>query len=159
VGGGIATLRGSLAVALALLAVGLVATALLGGGPVATVGATDALGTPTPSATVAPTPTPTIRPTETPTFRQTPPPTATPAPTPTPTPIPATAAATVPPTAYAEQINPDQSLPTIAPISVNSGIVPRPAGGGSPLPEILLLGIVVCAVIAGTAFFLFFRVR
>jgi hypothetical protein len=83
-------------------------------------------------------------------------PTATPTPTPTPPP---TAAPTAPPTPYAEKIDTQQSEQTIPPSTSSLAVTPHPTGGGSPLPEWALLGMVVCAVIAGTSFFLFFRIR
>ncbi len=148
------SLRRALGMALALAGAALAVAALLGAEPTTAVAAPSAVSVPSVS------PTPCLHdcgtPTPHPTFNTEPP---TVAPTPTPTPPPPTAAATKRPTPYAEQIDPQQSLPTIAPISVNAGITPHPSGGGSQLPEFALLGIVVFAVLAGTSFFLFFRVR
>jgi len=66
---------------------------------------------------------------------------------------------TMVPTPYGEAINPDQTVPSIPATSANMTVTPHPNGGGSPLVEVALLGIVVFAVIAGTSFFLFFRIR
>jgi len=115
-----------------------------------------------PGLAAAPTPTPTTAPcrgvtcsssTLEPTQSATP--VATPVPTATPTP----ALPTVAPTPYSEAIvnaPPTGTLPTIA---GNTAIVPRPNGAGSPLPTIGLLAIVFFGLMAGTCFFLFFRIR
>ncbi len=84
--------------------------------------------------------------------------TPTPAPTPTPSPTP-TAAATSVPTAYSESIDPQQTQASIPPTNANLAVVPHPTGSGSPLSEWALFAIVVFALIAGTSFFLFFKVR
>ena len=148
-------LRRALALSLCLVAAWLVGAGLLGSAlPMLVPTVSAAPGdTPTPTATVCP-------PFDPRCF--TPPPTPTPVPTPTPTPPPPptpTAAATAVPTPYAEQIDPDQTAPSIPPTTSNTTVTPHPNGGGSPLLELALLGIVVFAVIAGTSFFLFFRIR
>ena len=91
----------------------------------------------------------------------TPPPAQTPIPqTPTPTPTPPpTAAPTAVPTKYAESIDPQQTQGSIPPTNAGEAIVPNPHSGGSAFAEWILFSIVVCAVIAGTSFFLFFKIR
>jgi len=84
--------------------------------------------------------------------------TPTPVPTATPSPTP-TAAPTSVPTAYSESIDPQQTQASIPPINANLAVVPHPSGSGSPLSEWALIAIVVFALIAGTSFFLFFKVR
>ena len=153
-------LRRALGLSLCLVAAWLVGAGLLGSTLPASVG-------PIPAAADNPvgSPTPTTSPclpfgqrcnTQPPTATATPIPTPTPTPTPVPPP---TSAPTVVPTPYAEQIDPDQTAPSIPATTSNTTVTPHPNGGGSPLLELALLGIVVCAVIAGTSFFLFFRIR
>ena len=126
-------LRRALGLALCLVAAWLLAAGLLGSTlPVAVTTVSAAPGDPTPTATPIPT--------------------ATPSPTPT-------AAPTAVPTPYAESIDPDQLTPSIPATSANTTVAPHPNGSASPLVELALLGIVVFAVIAGTSFFLFFRIR
>ncbi len=146
-------LRRALGLALCLVAAWLLAAGLLGSTlPVAVTTVSAAPGDPTPTPTcvffrcITPPPTPTPTPTATPI------PTATPSPTPT-------AAPTAVPTPYAELIDPDQLTPSIPATSANTTVAPHPNGSASPLVELALLGIVVFAVIAGTSFFLFFRIR
>jgi hypothetical protein len=114
---------------------------------------------PTPTPTPKPTPKPTLCffCTSPPTFA-TAPPTATPTPTPAPSPTP-TAAPTTVPTGYAESIDPQQTQASIPPTNANVVEVPRHTGGGSPFAEWMLFAIVVFAVLAGTSFFLFFKIR
>ena len=145
------TLRRALAIATAvvagwLLLAGPLSPALSG------VRADQPGSTPTPSATSQP---PTPHPTPTPPI-ETPTPTATPTPTPTPPP---TAAPTAVPTKYAESIDPQQTQGSIPPTNAGEAIVPNPHSGGSAFAEWILFSIVVCAVIAGTSFFLFFKIR
>lgn len=154
-------LRRAVALSLGLVAAWLLAAGLLGAALPVSLG-------PIPAAADTSGPTPTPTPTQCPPFNphcnNTPPPTATPTPVPTPTPTPPppptpTAAATAVPTPYGEAINPDQTAPSIPATSANTAVTPHPNGGGSPLVEVALLGIVVFAVIAGASFFLFFRIR
>ena len=153
-------LRRALGLSLCLVAAWLVAAGLLGSTLPVSVGpigvAADPGGTPTPTGS------PCVNPFDPHCF--TPPPTATPTPVPTPTPTPTpvpppTSAPTAVPTPYAEQIDPNQTAPSIPATSSNTTVTPHPNGSGSPLLELALLGIVVFAVIAGTSFFLFFRIR
>ena len=118
-----------------------------------------------PSATATDTaiPTPTPIPTlcffcNSPPPRETPTPTATPTPTPAPSPTP-TAAATAVPTSYSDSIDPQQTQASIPPTNANLAVVPHATGSGSPLTQWALLAIVLFAVIAGTSFFLFFKIR
>ncbi len=152
-------LRRALGLALCLVAAWLLAAGLLGSTlpvAVATVSAAPGDATPTPTPTPCSIPFDprcvTSPPTTTPTPTATPIPTATPSPTPT-------AAPTAVPTPYAESIDPDQLTPSIPATSANTTVAPHPNGSASPLVELALLGIVVFAVIAGTSFFLFFRIR
>ena len=153
-------LRRALGLALCLVAAWLVGAGLLGSSLPVSVG-------PIPAAadTSGPTPTPTSSPCFPPDLHCfTPPPSTTPTPVPTPTPTPPppptpTMAPTAVPTPYAEQIDPDQTAPSIPPTTSNTTVTPHPNGSGSPFLELALVGIVVCAVIAGTSFFLFFRIR
>src|SRR5487761_1794021 len=88
--------------------------------------------------------------------------TATPEPTPRPTAAPTprpTAAPTTPPTPYSEHLIAPVSDPPLPPGNASVVITPRPTGTGSSLPELALLAMVVCAVIAGSSFLLFFRAR
>ena len=118
-----------------------------------------------PSATATDTaiPTPTPIPTlcffcNSPPPREPPTPTATPTPTPAPSPTP-TAAATAVPTSYSDSIDPQQTQASIPPTNANLAVVPHATGSGSPLTQWALLAIVLFAVIAGTSFFLFFKIR
>ncbi|MGD1052481.1 MAG: hypothetical protein ABR950_01505 [Candidatus Dormibacteria bacterium] len=169
--GGI-TLRRALGIAFAIAAGWLLLAGPLS--PAPSVARADT-PTPTPTATGTPAPTSTPRPsTPTPTSSfcffctstptgvgptfGTAPPTATPVPTATPSPTP-TAAPTTVPTKYAESIDPQQTQASIPPTNANLTVVPHPHGGGSPLVDWLLLAIGVFAVLAGTSFFLFFKIR
>ena len=118
-----------------------------------------------PSATATDTaiPTPTPIPTlcffcNSPPPRETPTPTATPTPTPAPSPTP-TAAPTAVPTTYSDSIDPQQTQASIPLTNANLGEVPLHTGGGSSFAEWMLFAIVVCAVVAGASFFLFFKIR
>ncbi len=151
-------LRRALGLSLCLVAGWLVGAGLLGSALPAVVPTVSAAPGDPPTSTS--TPTPCVNPFDP--RCNTPPPTATPVPTPTPTPPPPptpTAAPTAVPTPYLEQIDPDQTAPSIPPTTSNTTVTPHPNGSGSPLLELALLGIVVFAVIAGTSFFLFFRIR
>ena len=121
-----------------------------------------------PTGTPPPPPTPTPKPTPTPCHSffcnsppptsETAPPTATPTPTPAPSPTP-TAAPTSVPTSYAESIDPQQTQASIPPTNADLTVAPQTTGGGSPIPQWAFLAIVVFALVAGTSFFLFFKIR
>jgi hypothetical protein len=130
---------------------------------------------PAPSGARADSPIPADKPTDTPSatdtaiptlcfFCNSPPPVETPTPTATPTPTPApsptpTAAATAVPTSYSDSIDPQQTQASIPPTNASLGEVPRHTGGGSLFSEWIIFAIVVCAVVAGASFFLFFKIR
>jgi hypothetical protein len=76
-----------------------------------------------------------------------------------PTPVPPSAAPTAPPTPYAEQIDPNQTPASIAQINLSDGLAVRPPSGGLSFQEIALLATTVLVLIAGTCFFLFFKLR
>ncbi|MGD0448076.1 MAG: hypothetical protein ABSB36_05590 [Candidatus Dormibacteria bacterium] len=105
-----------------------------------------------------PSPTPTVAATATPTPIETPTPTATPTPTPAPSPTP-TAAPTAVPTKYAEGIDPQQTQGSIPLTNAGQAVVPNPHAGGGAFAEWMIFAIVVLAVLAGTSFFLFFKIR
>jgi len=70
-----------------------------------------------------------------------------------------TAAPTAVPTKYSESIDPQQTQASIPATNADQAIVPRPHSGGSGFAEWMLLAIVGFAVLAGTSFFLFFKIR
>ena len=160
-GDGRITLRRALGIATAVVAGWLLLAGPLGPAPSGARADTRAAAeTPTPTDTPA-TPTPThgcfIGCTPPPTF-VIPTPTATPTPTPAPSPTP-TAAPTAVPTKYSESIDPQQTQASIPATNADQAIVPRPHSGGSGFAEWMLLAIVGFAVLAGTSFFLFFKIR
>ena len=156
------TLRRALGIATAV-----VAGWLLLAGPLSPASSGARADNPPPAATPSATPTAISTPTPIPTLcffcnspppRETPTPTATPTPTPAPSPTP-TAAATAVPTSYSDSIDPQQTQASIPPTNASLGEVPRHTGGGSLFSEWIIFAIVVCAVVAGASFFLFFKIR
>ena len=156
------TLRRALGIATAV-----VAGWLLLAGPLSPASSGARADNPPPAATPSATPTAISTPTPIPTLcffcnspppRETPTPTATPTPTPAPSPTP-TAAPTAVPTSYSDSIDPQQTQASIPPTNASLGAVPRHTGGGSLFSEWILFAIVVCAVVAGASFFLFFKIR
>ena len=149
------TLRRALGIATAVVAGWLLLAGPLG--PASSAVRADPPTPPPATATQTPPPARTPIPPQTP-IPQTPTPTATPTPTPVPSPTP-TAAPTAVPTKYAESIDPQQTQGSIPPTTAGEAVVPNPHAGGSAFAEWILFTIVVCAVIAGTSFFLFFKIR